>query len=189
MNEEYNPVSRSQMIPQIHPIIKPDVSWLELLDNFKELTGKKLTESLDMSPIELREPARILVALYTIRAHPMDPLNVLRSCLPFVGPFLNYGFLTTANEETFKILQAYTQLNILHTHSDVHGFNVGVVSASLSTWHTTIIHCSLQMTDRETRQLFNKYQLWFENEGLSILFDNHSKVDLKDESFKLELKK
>ena len=177
------------MIPEIHPIIEPKIHWTELLDNFSELAGKKLTESLDICPIELKESAQVLVALYSIRAYPSDPLNVLRSCLPFVGPFLNYGFLTLASEETFKILQAYTQLNVLHTPNKEGTFNVGVISASLVTWQTSILHCSIQMTELESRQLFNKYQLWFENQGLSQIFDQYTKVDMKDDSFKLEFKK
>ena len=175
------------MDPEIIPIIEPNIHWHELLDNFSELAGKKLTAADDLSPIDLEEPAQALVALYSIRAMPSDPLNVLRSCLPFVGQYLSYAFLVVASKETLQILQAYTQLDILHT--EAKEFNVGVISAHLQSWHTAITHCTSQVNDRETRLIFNKIMLWFEEKGLGNIFDRWVKIDMGDDSFKLEVKK
>lgn len=175
------------MTADILPVITPNVSWGELLDNFFNLTGKKLTESTDLSSVRLSEPAQTLVAIYSIRAQPIDPLGVLRNCLPFVGPHLTYGFLVVTEPDTLMNLKGYTQLDTQYTVND-DGLAVGIITGNLNTWFQTIVYASM-VQEKDCRQLLNKVMLYFEKEGLGNIFDGWAKKNMDDGTFKLEYKK
>jgi len=164
-------------------VSEPSIDWDILLSSFPY---RKLNKSSDQCPIPLTDTARYLCAVFNISAD-SDPLVILKNFGHVVGQYLHYSFTVSCSLETLMNLKGYTRLSVCYI--DTGPGATGLVAGTLSEWIETLCYSCSCVQTRDFRAVCNWLILFFENEGLELLFSHWVKEDAEDGTFYLRGKK
>lgn len=178
------------MTADVMLIGESNIKLYELLDNFRTITGRKLSESSDQYPLPLTEPAKYLAAIHHISGYSPNtsPGEVLRNYFHITGVFLHYTFLVCCEEETLAFMKGYTRLSVVYTKTP-EGKAIGVLAANLAEWQLALTYSCSKAQTTDFRMLCNKIILHFDKLGLSMIFGHWIKEDAGDGTFFLRGRK
>jgi len=161
------------------------------LDEFLQATDTNFIRLVDKSKIQFTEVARYLICLeQAANPHfPDSPVTILRNLSVEVMQSVHYSFLVAASREEILDFRTAIRARTSKCFTPFMGVECVLGTGSLHDWYETIVCNAADGISFGLRSLANKIQIILERScGLTLVFDNYSKVGRPDRTFILEKK-
>jgi hypothetical protein len=151
-------------MPEVYPIIVPQIDWRVLIDMITYASGQSPTKILDNNN------------------ETPDNYPALLKILPnHNNRHLTFSFLVVEIRESW--LEKIAHLTRLHV---VIGHNYGVLTGHLEAWKQSVIRVSELEIEPEILRVFNRCQLYLEQVKLDGLWKDYRKKTVDEGIFILE---
>lgn len=174
------------MVPQVALLSMPNVNWVDYAKVTKAVLGYNISQSLDKARLKPDSMGYYLCSLAAVEEENPVYGNVLREPGHLLD-HLFFSFIIVCDSQTRLDLAIYTPLSIV-TAESIAATTCNVVSGTLADWRASIVNGSVLDESYSIRTAFNKCLVIFESLGLGRIWSEYSKVQLPDQTFRLEEK-
>lgn len=163
------------------------VDWDKYLIAANQILGRSLTEKLDSHRVPVKTTGGFITTLSAMQGIPENQNQVLSNPGSKLQHYF-YGFLVIGSQELMLEIASETPLSLVYAETIKSSILLSLVSGNMSQWISAINNSSVAIASNDLRQFANKAQIYFESEGLALLWKNFEKKSFSSDSFILESK-